>query len=214
MRRKKVVSIKADSNVRWHDTSVTRIARERKNGHRGAIVWLTGLPGSGKSTLANTLQKSLHDQGHSTYVLDGDNIRHGLCGDLGFTDEDRTENIRRVGEVARLMYDAGLILIVALISPFREDRRRARRLVEAGSFHEVYCRCALSVCEARDVKGLYAKARAGEIPEFTGISSPYEEPENPELIVDTDRDSPEVCLQRVMDYLVETAVIPRAAAPA
>ena len=195
------------SNTVWHHTTITRDDREKLNKHKSVILWFTGLSGAGKSTLANAVESRLHEMGKHTYVCDGDNIRHGLCGDLGFSDDDRIENIRRIGEVAKLMIDAGVITLTAFISPFIADRQRARDLVSEGDFIEVYCRCALDVCEERDVKGLYKKARAGEIPSFTGISSPYEEPENPELVVDTDKHSLEECVAQVIAHLSDKGVV-------
>lgn len=195
------------SNTVWHHATITRDDREKLNKHKSVILWFTGLSGAGKSTLANAVESRLHEMGKHTYVCDGDNIRHGLCGDLGFSDDDRIENIRRIGEVAKLMIDAGVITLTAFISPFIADRQRARDLVSEGDFIEVYCRCALDVCEERDVKGLYKKARAGEIPSFTGISSPYEEPENPELVVDTDKHSLEECVAQVIAHLSDKGVV-------
>ncbi len=193
-------SARKSSNVVWHQSTVNRADRERLNGHRGAILWFTGLSGAGKSTIANAVEQRLHELGCRTYVCDGDNIRHGLNSNLGFSPEDRVENIRRIGEVAKLFLDAGIIAMTAFISPYRADRDRARQLAPA-DFIEVYCRCALPVCEQRDVKGLYRKARAGEVKEFTGISAPYEEPANPEITLDTDRHSVEECVQEVIRYL-------------
>jgi adenylylsulfate kinase len=175
----------ASSNVVWHHATVTRARREMQNGHRTTILWFTGLSGSGKSTLAHAVEEELHRMGCRTFVFDGDNVRHGLCADLGFSDKDRVENIRRVGEMSKLFLEAGVISLTAFISPFRSDRRKVRSLVPHGDFLEIYCNCSLEICETRDVKGLYKRARAGEIKDFTGISSPYEEPENPELNVDT-----------------------------
>ena len=175
----------ASTNIAWHQASVDRAARAERRGHRSAILWFTGLSGAGKSTLANAVNQALFERGLSTYVLDGDNIRHGLCKDLGFSDADREENIRRIGEVAKLFLDAGVIVLTAFVSPFRADRDKARDLVEGGDFLEVFCAADLDVCESRDPKGLYAKARAGQIKEFTGISSPYEAPETPEMKIDT-----------------------------
>jgi len=173
--------------------------REQRNGHRGAVIWLTGLSGAGKSTLAINLEEELFSLGYHTYTLDGDNVRHGLNGDLGFTPEDREENIRRVGEVAKLFADAGSIVITAFISPYRKDRQRVRAILNDGDFVEVYVQCDLSVCEDRDPKGLYKKARSGEIPNFTGISAPYEEPENAEIVVDTAK----LSVDKAVNYLVE-----------
>ena len=191
----------------WHEPTITRKDRETLNKQHSCILWFTGLSGAGKSTLAHALEDRLHRLGKRTYVLDGDNIRKGLCSDLGFSDEDRTENIRRIGEVAKLMIDAGVIVMTAFISPFRNDRQVARDLVKDGDFIEVFCNAPLDVCEDRDVKGLYKKARAGEIPEFTGISSPYEEPLNPELKIDTDRLSVDECVDSVIEYLEKKAYL-------
>jgi adenylylsulfate kinase len=191
---------------------VTRSSRAHQRGHRSAIVWFTGLSGAGKSTLANAVNSALFEQGLACYVLDGDNVRHGLCRDLGFSDADREENIRRIGEVAKLFLDAGVVVLTAFVSPFRADRDRARALVEAGDFIEIHCAADLGVCEQRDTKGLYAKARAGEIKEFTGISSPYEEPEQPELRIDTGSQDLEGCVQQVLSYLEGAGVIPAAGA--
>ena len=195
------------SNVVWHQPVIARADRERLFGHSGAALWFTGLSGSGKSTLAHEVEARLHRAGCHTYVLDGDNVRHGLNADLGFTEHDRQENIRRLAEVVKLFVDAGVIVLSAFISPFRADRERARRLLERGVFFEIYCRCGISACEQRDPKGLYKKARAGEIAEFTGISSPYEEPENPEIVIDTDRFSVEQCAEAIIDRLKLHGVI-------
>ncbi len=188
------------TNITWHQGDITRADRERANGHKGVVLWFTGLSGSGKSTLAHAVENALFERGCRTYVLDGDNIRHGLNKDLGFSPEDREENIRRIGEVAKLFADAGVIAMTAFISPYRADRDKARA-ISADSFIEVYVKCDLAVCEQRDPKGLYKKARAGEIPEFTGISAPYEEPTNPELVIDTSSEPIEVSSKRVIDYL-------------
>lgn len=173
-----------DDNVVWHDHPVTRTAREHQHGHQGVVLWFTGLSGSGKSTVAGALEQALHRIGVSTYLLDGDNVRHGLCRDLGFSDDDRKENIRRVGEVAKLMVDAGLVVLTAFISPHRAERQMVRDLLEPGQFIEVFVDTPLAVCEARDPKGLYRKARAGELRNFTGIDSVYEAPESPEIQLD------------------------------
>lgn len=170
-----------DENVVWHPHTVTRADREQRQGHRGAVVWFTGLSGSGKSTLADAVEQQLFQAGVNTFLLDGDNVRHGLCRDLGFSDSDRKENIRRVGEVARLMADAGLLVLTAFISPHRSERQMVRELLEAGQFIEVFVDTPLHICEARDPKGLYRKARAGELTNFTGIDAVYEVPEQPEL---------------------------------
>ena len=197
----------AATNIVWHEASVDREARSRQRGHRSVILWFTGLSGSGKSTLANAVNAVLFERGLATYVLDGDNIRHGLCNDLGFSDADREENIRRIGEVAKLFVDAGVITLTAFVSPFRADRDKARDLVAHGDFIEVYCAADLAVCEDRDPKGLYAKARAGVIKEFTGISSPYEAPEAPELQVDTGSQSLEESVASVLSLLEEKGVL-------
>ncbi len=173
------------NNIVWHEAAVDRDSRASQRGHRSAILWFTGLSGAGKSTLANAVNVELFQRGMATYLLDGDNVRHGLCNDLGFSDADREENIRRIGEVAKLFLDAGVITLTAFVSPFQADRDRARSLVQPGDFIEIHCAAELAVCEQRDPKGLYAKARAGVIKDFTGISSPYEAPDSPELRVDT-----------------------------
>lgn len=198
------------NNIVWHHATVTRQRREQQNGHRSAILWFTGLSGAGKSTLAHAVEEALHQRGRRTFVLDGDNVRHGLCKDLGFSSTDRVENIRRVGEIAKLFMEAGVIVLTAFISPFRADRERVRSMVGAGDFLEIYCDTPIEICEARDTKGLYEKARAGQIPEFTGISSPYEKPEKPELAVNTGTAELEVCVQRVLDEMTRCGIIPRA----
>jgi len=195
------------SNVIWHHATVTRARREALNGHRGSILWFTGLSGAGKSTLAHAVEEELHQRGCRTFVLDGDNVRHGLCGDLSFSTEDRIENIRRIGEVAKLFMEAGIIVLTAFISPFRSDRERVRGMVEHGDFMEIYCEAPLEVCETRDVKGMYKKARAGQIHEFTGISSPYEAPEKPELSVPTGRAPLEDCVQQVLGEMAYRSII-------
>ena len=197
----------ASTNVVWHHATVTRERREAQNGHRGAIIWFTGFSGSGKSTLAHSVEEVLHQRGCRTFVLDGDNVRHGLCGDLGFSAKDRQENIRRVGEVAKLYLEAGVIILTAFISPFREDREQVRNMVKAGDFIEVYCDAPIDICEARDVKGLYKMARAGQVMEFTGISSPYEAPEHPEVTVKTGLNELDRCVQQVLDTLIAYGVI-------
>lgn len=188
-------------NIRWHHATITRSHREALNKHKSAILWFTGLSGAGKSTLAHAVEERLHAMNCRTFVFDGDNVRHGLCQDLGFSSEDRTENIRRVGEMAKLFLEAGVISLTAFISPFRSDRGRVRSLVPPGDFVEIYCRCPLQVCEERDVKGLYKKARAGHIPDFTGISSPYEEPERPEILIDTSATTLSGSVDQVIAYL-------------
>lgn len=191
------------NNIVWHDQLVTKQEQREKNRHHSGVLYFTGLSGSGKSTIANAAARRLHTLGASTYVLDGDNVRHGLNSDLGFSDEARKENIRRIGEVAKLFIDSGQLVFTAFISPFREDRDSVRRILEEDEFVEVYINCPLEACEERDPKGLYEKARAGVIPEFTGISSPYEEPENPELVLETDRFTVEECVDQLIAYLRE-----------
>jgi len=196
------------TNVHWHEGRVSRDEREGRGGHRGAILWFTGLSGSGKSTLANAVDHRLHELGLSSYVLDGDNVRHGLNSDLGFSPEDRNENIRRIGEVAKLFVDAGTFALTAFISPYREDRDRIRTTTaRPDDFVEIFVYCPLEVCEKRDPKGLYKKARAGEIPEFTGISAPYEEPVAAEIVVDTAANSVEECVDVVLKHLVERGCV-------
>jgi len=195
------------SNVVWHNATVTRKRREDMNRHRGVILWFTGLSGAGKSSLAHAVEEELHRSHCHTFVLDGDNVRHGLCADLGFSAEDRIENIRRIGEMSKLFIEAGVITLTAFISPFRSDRERVRSLVPHGDFLEIYCHCPLEVCEKRDVKGLYKRARAGEIKDFTGISSPYEAPVDPELAVDTGSLTIEQSVARVMALLRERGIV-------
>jgi len=198
------------TNIVWHQGAIRREDRTQLNGHRGCTVWLTGLSGSGKSTIAVDLEKRLLERGVRTYILDGDNIRHGLNKNLGFSPEDRTENIRRIGEVAKLFTDAGLVAVTAFISPYRADRDQVRALMPAGDFVEVFVDCPVEVCEQRDVKGLYKKARAGEIKEFTGISAPYEAPEKPELTINTAGQSVEESAKQIVAHLERHGVIPRA----
>ncbi|MCK9991337.1 MAG: adenylyl-sulfate kinase [Rugosibacter sp.] len=197
------------SNVVWHQATIKRIDRQRQNGHGSAVLWFTGLSGAGKSTLAHAVEARLHQLGCRTYVLDGDNVRHGLCGDLGFSAADRTENIRRIGEMAKLMIDAGLFALTAFISPFRADRERVRGMMLPGEFIEIYCQCGVEVCETRDVKGLYKRARSGEVKDFTGISSPYEAPTKPEIVVDTATRPLEDCANQVLDYLRQGSLLPQ-----
>jgi adenylylsulfate kinase len=199
------------TNIVWHQGAVTRNDRAQLNGHRGCTVWLTGLSGSGKSTIAGDLEKRLLERGVRTYILDGDNIRHGLNKNLGFSPEDRTENIRRIGEVAKLFTDAGLVAITAFISPYRADRDQVRAIMQAGDFIEVFVDCPVEVCEQRDVKGLYKKARAGEIKEFTGISAPYEAPAKAELTINTAGQSVEESAKQILEYLERQGIVPSAA---
>lgn len=195
------------TNLVWHAHKVSRAERATQKQQKPAIIWLTGLSGSGKSTLANALEGELFRTGHHSYLLDGDNVRMGLNKNLGFTDADRIENIRRIGEVAKLFADAGLIAITAFISPFRADRDLVRALVAPGEFFEVYVKAPLDICEQRDPKGLYKKARAGQIKQFTGIDSPYEEPANPELVIDTDKQSLEQSTQLLLSKLKQAGIL-------
>lgn len=196
-----------DKNIVWHHATVTRERREKLNGHKAVMLWFTGLSGAGKSTLAHAVEEELHRRSCRTYVLDGDNIRHGISADLGFSLEDRTENLRRIGEIGKLFVEAGVITLAAFISPLKADRERVRSLYPHGEFLEIYCRTSIDVCEKRDTKGLYARARKGEITEFTGISSPYEEPNNPEIIVNTGNDTLEQCVADVMNMLVARQIV-------
>lgn len=196
-----------NENTVWHEPTIRRIDREKLNNHKSVILWFTGLSGSGKSTLAHAIEDTLFAKGIRTYVLDGDNVRRGLCQDLGFSDADRTENIRRVGEISRLLMDAGVLTLTAFISPFSKDRQLVRDLHNKDEFIEIYCNSSLVVCEQRDVKGLYRKARAGEIAAFTGISSPYEAPEKPEIELDTANQTVQDCVNKVVLYLEEQSVI-------
>lgn len=189
------------TNITWHDAKVSKKQRQERKGHKSAVLWFTGLSGSGKSTLSVEVEKELYNRGIHTYILDGDNVRHGLNKNLGFTPEDRRENIRRIGEVSRLFVDAGVMTMTAFISPYQEDRNAVRELVEQGEFVEVYVKCSVEECERRDPKGLYEKARSGEIKNFTGISAPYEAPQSPELVVETDRQSLEESVQQVISFL-------------
>jgi len=195
------------TNIVWHHATITREHRHQLNGHKSAILWFTGLSGSGKSTLAHAVEERLYHMKCRTFVLDGDNVRHGLCSDLGFSAEDRKENIRRIGEVAKLITEAGVIVATAFISLFKADRNVVRNLLPHGDFLEIYCDCSLDVCEKRDVKGLYKKARAGEIPEFTGISSPYEAPDSPELVVNTGEQNLDECADAVIEMLKGRGII-------
>ena len=196
------------TNITWHEANVVQTDREKLLDQKGTVIWFTGLSGSGKSTLALEVENALYQRGHLTYVLDGDNIRHGLNKNLGFSPEDREENIRRIGEVAKLFADAGVIAMTAFISPYRADRDNARDLLDEGRFVEIFTDCPLEVCEARDTKGLYKKARAGEIKEFTGISAPYEAPPQPELTVNTGSQTLEECTERVIALLESKGLIP------
>ncbi len=191
-----------NKNVVWHKTSVSKEDRENLLDQKGVVLWFTGLSGSGKSTLANAVEQKLFESGRTTYLLDGDNIRHGLNKDLGFNINDRKENIRRIGEVSKLFIDAGIITLTAFISPLKEDRNNVRSLLK-DRFIEVFVDCSLEVCEKRDPKGLYEKVRSGQIKNFTGIDSPYEKPINPEIVVRTDVESMDTCIVRIIKYLTE-----------
>jgi adenylylsulfate kinase len=194
-------------HITWHEGQVTRTDRENQHGQRGCTIWLTGLSGSGKSTIAVAAEKALHERGKFTYILDGDNVRHGLNSNLGFSPEDRTENIRRIGEVSKLFTDAGAIVFTSFISPYRADRDQVRDIMADGDFVECYVAADLETCESRDTKGLYKKARAGEIPEFTGISAPYEEPTSPELVIDTNGQSVDESVAVLVEYLEKSGYL-------
>jgi len=196
------------TNVTWFEGIVTQNARESLLDQSGCVLWFTGLSGSGKSTLAHEVENVLYQRGHLTYVLDGDNVRHGLNKNLGFSPEDRAENIRRIGEVSKLFVDAGVIVMTAFISPYRTDRDNARALVSEGRFIEIFVDCAIEVCEERDTKGLYQRARAGEIKEFTGISAPYEPPIHPEITLNTDAQSIAESTKLVLDFLEQKKIVP------
>ncbi|MCL4377579.1 MAG: adenylyl-sulfate kinase [Actinobacteria bacterium] len=195
------------ANIVWHKTHIDKAKRSRVKNHKPCVVWFTGLSCSGKSTIANALEERLNKMGHHTYLLDGDNIRHGLNKDLGFSEKDRNENIRRISEVAKLFVDAGIITLCAFISPFKETRKKVRGLFESGEFIEVFIDAPLEVCEQRDTKGHYKKARSGEIREFTGISSPYEPPDNPEVHLDTAKVSIEKAVEIIINYLESKLII-------
>ena len=194
-------------NIIQHDANITREKRNQLNGHKSVVIWLTGLSGSGKSTLAHSVEEELHNLNCRTYVLDGDNIRQGLSSNLSFSDEDRKENIRRIGETAKLMMEAGIIVLTAFISPFEKDRNLVRKSLFEADFVEIFCSASLEVCESRDVKGFYKRARKGEIKGYTGIDSPYETPTNPELIVNTASESLEESVTKVIDFLKSKAII-------
>jgi adenylylsulfate kinase len=195
------------SNVIYHQVSVTRQRRNKLNGHQSVVLWFTGLSGSGKSTLAHALEEKLFQKGCRTFVLDGDNVRHGLNSNLDFSEKGRTENIRRISEVSKLMLESGLIVMTAFISPINKDRSKARQLISNDDFIEIYCKASLETCESRDVKGLYKRARAGEIKNYTGIDSPYESPENPELIIDTDNHSLGESVSIILNFLELNGII-------
>ena len=195
------------SNVIYHHASVTRQRRNKLNEHRSVVLWFTGLSGSGKSTLAHAVEEKLYQKGCRTFVLDGDNVRHGLNSNLDFSESGRTENIRRISEVSKLMLESGLIVMTAFISPFNKDRNEARKLISNDDFIEIYCKASLETCEARDVKGLYKRARAGEIKNYTGVDSPYEVPENPELTLDTDNETLNESVSKIYNFLKEKKLL-------
>lgn len=195
------------TNITWHESKINKKAREELISQKGMVIWFTGLSGSGKSTVANLVEKKLYERGNIGYRLDGDNIRHGLNKNLGFSPEDREENIRRIGEVAKLFADSGIIALTSFISPYRKDRDNARVLLDEGEFIEVYVKCPLETCEKRDPKSLYKKAREGIIKDFTGISAPYEEPENPEIVIETDKETEEESAEKVLSYLEEKGLL-------
>lgn len=195
------------TNIIWHESQVKKQERQQLHGHKSMVLWFTGLSGSGKSTLCVAIEKKLHEYGMSTYILDGDNVRHGINKNLGFSPEDRTENIRRIGEISKLFVDAGIITLAAFISPYREDRNNVRKLFASNEFIEVYVKCSVKECERRDPKGLYEKARSGEIKNFTGINAPYEEPIDPEIIIENENQTVETSVDQVINYLVENKFI-------
>ncbi len=196
-----------DKNIVWHEQSVTIDDRWKSNGYKSCVLWFTGLSASGKSTVAHALDKYFHRSGIHSYVLDGDNVRHGLNKDLGLSPEDRKENIRRIGEVSRLFVDSGLLVLAAFIAPYKEDRKQLRSLLGNGQFIEIFVKCSISECEKRDPKGLYKKARTGEIKQFTGLSAPYEDPEHPEIILETDKYSVKECVDQILNYLAENGYV-------
>ena len=195
------------ANIIYHQATVTRQRRNELNDHRSVVIWFTGLSGAGKSTLAHSLEEKLFQRSCKTFVLDGDNVRHGLNSNLDFSEDDRAENIRRISEVSKLMLESGLIVMTAFISPFSKDRHEARKLITSDDFVEIYCKASLEKCESRDVKGLYKRARAGEIKNYTGIDSPYEVPDNPDLIIDTDNQSLEDSVLSILSYLELNGII-------
>lgn len=196
-----------NNNVTWFNGYVTREDREQAHGHKGAVIWFTGLSASGKSTIAHLVEKELHKRGCSTYAMDGDNVRHGLCSDLSFRPEDRVENIRRIGEMVKLFVDAGIIVLTAFISPYRKDRHRVRSLLSYGQFLEIHVDCPTEICAQRDKKGIYEKAKAGIIKNFTGISAPYETPENPELVIHSHQEDAKAAAARVIRLIEEYQIV-------
>lgn len=202
-----MVAVKKNSNVTWFNGYATREDRERLHKHRGVVVWFTGLSASGKSTIAHTTEKLLWERSCSTYVLDGDNVRHGLCSDLGFSPEDRSENIRRIAEMVKLFVDAGIIVLTAFISPYRKDRHRVRSLLPDGRFIEVYVDCPVEVCAQRDQKEVYERAKAGIIKDFTGISAPYEPPQHAELVINSHKETAAQAARRILAYLADAGIV-------
>ena len=205
---RKMIDAAKENNLFWHNGLVARLDRENNHGHKGATIWFTGLSASGKSTIAHNLEKLLFKRGCSTYVFDGDNVRHGLCSDLSFSEEARSENIRRIGEMSKLFVDAGIIAITAFISPTRWDRNKVRKILRPGDFFEIFVDCPIEVCEQRDPKGIYARARAGEVKNFTGISAPYEIPESPEMVIKSNEMDAMAAAKQVLDLLKKNEVIP------
>jgi adenylylsulfate kinase len=195
------------NNVTWFNGYVNREDREKAHGHKGAVIWFTGLSASGKSTIAHIVEKQLHERGCSTYVLDGDNVRHGLCADLTFCQEDRAENIRRIGEMVKLFVDAGIIVLTAFISPYRQDRQQVRSLLSDGQFLEIHVDCPPEVCATRDQKGIYQKAKAGIIKEFTGVSAPYEPPVNPELVIQSHEEDAKGAAKKVVELIAKCGIL-------
>jgi adenylylsulfate kinase len=202
-----MVSAKTNKNITWFDGYVTREDREKVHKHKGALIWFTGLSASGKSTIGHTTEKLLWEKNCSTYVLDGDNVRHGLCSDLGFSAQERSENIRRIAEMVKLFVDAGIIVLTAFISPYRKDRETVRSLLSGGPFIEIYVSCPVEVCSQRDQKGIYERAKAGIVKDFTGISAPYEPPEHPELVIRSDKETPSRAAKRILAYLADAGII-------
>jgi len=196
-----------ENNIKWFNGFVSMEDREILHGHKGAAIWFTGLSASGKSTIAHHLEKQLHKMGHSTYVFDGDNVRHGLCGDLGFSEKDRSENIRRIGEMTRLFIEAGIIAVTAFISPYKKDRELVRKLAGKDHFIEIYVKCPIAVCESRDPKGIYQKAKRGDIKNFTGVSAPYEPPENPDLTIESNKEDVNSSVKKVIQLMEKRKII-------
>lgn len=201
------------NNVVWHKSEVTRQMRNILNGHKSLAFWFTGLPSSGKSTIAHSVEKKLYGKGIRTYTFDGDNIRHGLCSDLGFSEKEREENLRRIAEVVRLFIDAGIIILAAFVSPLKKHREKVRQIIGEENFVEIYCRCPVEICEMRDTKGMYKKARAGEIKEYTGVSAPYEEPESPDLIIDTHFLTLEGSVEKVFKFIENRVILSKGNLP-